>query len=82
MVPPESLSEPQLQQWQRRQSTAESTLEIQALSGTAPDAETLEQFRRYVRGEITLAQAIERVRMQLAQAHSSFRAHINRQDRL
>jgi hypothetical protein len=64
---PKHLSPAQQQAWQRRQRMAETTLEIQTRSGSVADAETLAYFQRYVRGELTLEQAISRVRHQLAQ---------------
>lgn len=75
---PGSLDEDQQQDWLRRQRTAENTLAIQALGGTAPNEETIGYFRRYVRGEITLAKAIAQVREQMAQEHAAFRQYLNR----
>lgn len=72
-LPPDERTE-----WQRRQLTAQNTFEIQALSGTPPDASTLEKLQRYVRGEITLADAIAQVREQMAQEHEGFRQYLNR----
>lgn len=64
--------------WERRQFTAQNTLEIQSLSGTPPDASTVEKFQRYVRGEIPLAEAIAQVREQMAQEHAGFRQYLDR----
>lgn len=80
IVMPDHLSDGQRQEWQRRQRTAENTLEIQDLSGTTPNAETIAHFQRYVRGEINLGEAIEQVRRQMAQTYDSFRTYINRRD--
>lgn len=77
---PDDLSPDQRLHWKRRQLTAENTLEIQAMGGTVANDETLACFRRYVRGEATLTQAIEQARRQLAQEHSSFRQRINRRN--
>ena len=70
---PAHLDEAQRRDWLRRQQIAENTLAIQDLGGTRPNAETIARFRRYVRGEITLAQAIMRMREQIAQDHPPFR---------
>lgn len=75
---PEQLSPDERTQWQRRQLTAQNTLEIQALSGSEPDAGTVQKFQRYVRGEISLADAIAQVREQMAQEHQGFRQYLNR----
>ncbi len=75
---PTNLSDDERAQWQRRQLTAQNTLEIQALSGTPPDADTVARFRRYVRGEITLAEAIEQVRAQIAREPPGFWQYLNR----
>lgn len=75
---PPGLTAEQRTQWQRRQLTAHNTLEIQALAGTGANAETLAYFRRYVNGEITLAQAITQAREQIAQEHDGFRQYLNR----
>ena len=64
--------------WHRRQRTAGSTLVVQALGGTAPNAETLGCFRCDVRGEIILARAIAQLREQLAREHAAFRQCLNR----
>ena len=61
-----------------RQRTAGSTLVVQALGGTAPNAETLGCFRCDVRGKITLASAIAQLREQLAREHAAFRQCLNR----
>jgi hypothetical protein len=78
MPMPQNLNEDQRKDWLRRQRTAESTLAIQALGGTQPNAETISHFQRYVSGEITLAQAIAQVREQMAQEHAAFRQYLNR----
>lgn len=75
---PNLLNEDQQKDWLRRQRTAENTLAIQALGGTEPNEETIGYFRRYVRGEITLAKAIGQVREQMAQEHTTFRQYLNR----
>ncbi len=75
---PQNLTDEQRKDWLRRQRTAENTLAIQALGGTAPNEETLSYFQRYVSGEITLAQAIAQVREQMAQEHVAFRQYLNR----
>jgi hypothetical protein len=77
---PEDLSPDQRLHWKRRQLTAQNTLEIQGMAGTVANAETLEFFRRYVRGEISLGQAIEQARRQLAQEHHNFRQQLNRRN--
>jgi hypothetical protein len=77
---PDQLDPAQRVAWLRRQRTAENTLEIQAIGGSAPDAETVAHFQRYVNGEITLAQAIERVRRQMAQEHETFRLYLTRRN--
>jgi hypothetical protein len=77
---PDDLPADQRAHWQRRQITARNTLEIHALSGTAANAETVACFQRYVRGEITLAQAITQSREQIAQEHQSFRQFLNRRN--
>jgi hypothetical protein len=78
MPMPQHLNDDQRKDWLRRQRTAENTIAIQALGGTAPNQETLTQFQRYVGGEITLAQAIAQVREQMAQEHAAFRQYLNR----
>ena len=75
---PQHLNDDQRKEWSRRQRTAENTLAIQALGGTEPNEQTLSQFKRYVGGEITLAQAISQVREQMAQEHAAFRQYLNR----
>jgi hypothetical protein len=75
---PLHLNDEQRRDWLRRQRTAENTLAIQALGGTEPNEETMSYFRRYVGGEITLAQAIAQVREQMAQEHAAFRRYLNR----
>jgi hypothetical protein len=77
---PDDLSADQRLHWKRRQLTAENTLEIQAMGGTVANAETLACFRSYVRGEVSLTQAIEQARRQLAQEHHSFRQSLNRRN--
>ncbi|MFD2720715.1 antitoxin VbhA family protein [Hymenobacter monticola] len=77
---PDDLSPDQRAHWQRRQATARNTLEIQALTGTVASAETVAFFERYVRGEVTLAQAIAQVREQIAQEHHSYRQFLNRRN--
>jgi hypothetical protein len=79
---PENLPPDERAQWQRRQLTAQNTLEIQALSGTPPGPGTVEKFQCYVRGEITLAEAIAQVREQMAQEHAGFRQYLNRSQEL
>lgn len=74
---PPHLSDDQRRDWQRRQATAETTLDLQVLGGTTPNAETVSFFQRYVRGEVTLAQAIAQVREQMAQEHAGFRRYLN-----
>ena len=74
---PHHLNDDQRKDWQRRQRTAENTLAIQSLGGTEPNEETIVHFRRYVGGEITLAQAIAQVREQMAQEHAAFRKYLN-----
>ncbi len=75
---PAFLSEDQQKDWLRRQRTAENTLAIQALGGTEPNEETIGYFQRYVRGEITLANAIGQVREQMAREHAAARQYLNR----
>lgn len=77
---PEDLSPDQRLHWRRRQLTAQNTLEIQAMAGTVANPETIDFFRRYVRGEISLGQAIEQARRQLAQEHHTFRQQFNRRN--
>jgi hypothetical protein len=77
---PDDLPASQRAHWQRRQLTARNTLEIQARTGTAANAETLAQFQRYVRGEIELAQAIAQVREQMAQEDRSYRQFLHRRN--
>ncbi|MDB5236061.1 MAG: hypothetical protein JWR44_3054 [Hymenobacter sp.] len=79
---PDDLPPDQRAHWQRRKLTAQNTLEIQAMAGTAANAETVAHFQRYVRGEITLAEAIAQVREQLAQEHTAFRQYLNRRNML
>jgi hypothetical protein len=66
--------------WQRRELTAQNTLEIQAMAGTSANAETMAHFQRYVRGEISLTEAITQAREQLAQEHDAFRQYLNRRN--
>ncbi|WP_046243431.1 hypothetical protein [Hymenobacter terrenus] len=77
---PDDLPADQRAHWQRRQLTARNTLEIQALTGTEANADTIASFRRYVQGEIPLSQAIEQAREQLAQEHVTFRQYLNRRN--
>jgi hypothetical protein len=77
---PEGLDPAQRAAWLRRQRTAENTLEIQAIGGSVPDAETIAHFQRYVSGELTLGQAIERVRKQMSQEHETFRLYLTRRN--
>ncbi|MBF9221134.1 antitoxin VbhA family protein [Hymenobacter ruricola] len=77
---PDGLPADQRAHWQRRQLTARNTLELQALTGSVANAETVAFFQRYVRGEITLAQAIAQVREQMAQEHQSYRQFLNRRN--
>ncbi|WP_210521999.1 hypothetical protein [Hymenobacter terricola] len=57
--------------WQRRQLAARNTLEVQVQAGGAVDAETVACFQRYVKGEISLSQAIAKSRQQAAQQCAS-----------
>jgi hypothetical protein len=77
---PDDLSADQRAHWLRRQATARNTLEIQSLTGTPANAETVAFFERYVRGEVTLAQAIAQVREQMAQEHQSYRQFLDRRN--
>jgi len=77
---PDDLAPDQRSHWLRRQATARNTLEIQALTGAAANAETVAFFERYVRGEVTLSQAIAQVREQMAQEHQSYRQFLNRRN--
>ena len=77
---PDDLPADQRAHWLRRQATARNTLEIQALTGTSANAETVAVFQRYVRGEVTLNQAIAQVREQMAQEHQSYRQFLNRRN--
>ena len=74
---PADLTPDQRTAWQRRQRTAQDTLEIHALAGTEPNAGTVAQLQRYVSGEITLADAIAQVREQMAQEHPGFRQYLD-----
>ncbi|GAC1376877.1 MAG: hypothetical protein NVSMB30_22880 [Hymenobacter sp.] len=73
---PHDLTTDQRAHWQRRQLTARNTLEIQAMSGTVANAETVAYFKRYVSGEISLAMAIAQMREQIAQEHQEFRRYL------
>ncbi|GAA4365638.1 hypothetical protein GCM10023185_36100 [Hymenobacter saemangeumensis] len=75
---PEGLTPAQLQAWQRRRRTAENTLEIEVLSGAVPDAQTIHLFQRYINGELTLGEAIERVRKLAPVDHQTFRLYFTR----
>lgn len=77
---PDNLSADQRAHWQRRSLTARHTLHLQAIAGHAANAETVAQFRCYVRGETPLAQAIAQVRAQAAQEHQSYRHFRNRRN--
>ncbi|UOQ96844.1 antitoxin VbhA family protein [Hymenobacter sp. 5317J-9] len=77
---PDDLPADQRAHWQRRQLTARNALDSQALTGTAANAETVASLQRYVRGEITLAQAIAQVRAQMAQEQQSYRQFLNRRN--
>ncbi|MBF9141155.1 antitoxin VbhA family protein [Hymenobacter properus] len=77
---PDDLPADQRAHWLRRQATARNTLEIQNLTGTPANDETVAFFQRYVRGEITLAQAIAQVREQMAQEHQSYRRFLDRRN--
>ena len=79
LVPPHLTGE-QRAQWLRRMQTAQQTLETQALAGTVANAETINAFQRYVRGETTLGDAIGQARAQLAQEHAAFREMLNRRN--
>jgi hypothetical protein len=75
---PTDLVPDQRAHWQRRQATARNTLEMQAMTGRAASAETVAYFERYVRGEVTLAQAIAQVREQMTQEHQHYRRFLDR----
>ncbi|MBD2722030.1 antitoxin VbhA family protein [Hymenobacter armeniacus] len=77
---PDDLPADQRAHWQRRQLSARNTLDMQALTGTPANADTVASLQRYVRGEITLAQAIDQVREQMAQEHQSYRQFLNRRN--
>lgn len=77
---PDDLPAGQRAHWQRRQLTACNTLEIQARTGRAANADTMAHIRRYVCGEIELAQAIEKVREQMAQEDIGYRRFLHRRN--
>jgi hypothetical protein len=77
---PEGLPAPERAQWLRRQKMALSTLETHSMAGTVANDATLAAFRRYVQGEIPLAQAIAQAREQLAQEHRDFRDYLSRRN--
>ena len=77
---PDDLTPDQRAHWQRRELTAKNTLEIQAMAGTVANAETLAHFQRYIKGEISLAEAITQAREQMAQEHLAFRQYLNRRN--
>jgi hypothetical protein len=79
-VPPTGLTPIQRQEWQRRHRIAENTIEIQVMGGTLPDNETLHCFQRYVNGELTLNDAMERVRQQMRQEREMLDAYIQRRN--
>ena len=74
------LSPGQLREWQRRQSIAQNTLEIQTLGGTLPDIETIRCFQSYVDGELSLTEAIVRVRQQMVQEREMLRQYVERRN--
>jgi|GEM_PF-5186074 len=77
---PAGLSPVQQQAWQRRRRTAENTLEIEILSGAVPDAQTLAFFQRYINGELTLGEALERVRKLAPADEQTFRLYFTRRN--
>lgn len=79
-IPPSDLTPLQRQEWHRRQRIAENTLDIQVLGGTLPDSETVHFFQRYVDGELTLNDAMARVRQQMQQERDMLRAYIQRRN--
>ena len=78
--PATRLNPGQLREWQRRQSIAQNTLEIQTLGGTLPDVETIHCFQSYVDGELTLTEAIVRVRQQMVQEREMLRQYVERRN--
>jgi hypothetical protein len=77
---PSHLTAEQQAQWLQRQQTAQLALDTQGMAGTVPNTETMAAFRRYVKGEISLAEAIGHARAQLAQEHAAFQQFLNRRN--